>query len=141
MKTSGQRDFKIGFYDQKGRKDLKKKKLRQSNTINEIGETPRGDETQFGTLPPITQKRYKYKDENPQEFEELDPLETLPVRDAAVPMNFNNRPHMLMDDHSEIQIDTMQTSHQNLQSNFRMGQSITESNNGKSVNESNAILL
>lgn len=91
-------------------------------------------------MPPITQKRQKYKDENPQEFEELDQGETLPVRDLAVPMNFN-RPPMPNDDNSENQNDSMQASHQNLHSNFKMGQSITDSNLGKSINESNVNLL
>jgi hypothetical protein len=89
-------------------------------------------------LPPITQKRQKYADENPQEFEELDQGETLPVRDVAVPMNFN-RPQHPVDDNSEN--ESMQASHQNLHSNFKMGQSITESNLGKSINESNVNLL
>ena len=62
----------------------------------------------------------------------------MPVRDVAVPMNFN-RPQHPVDDNSEN--ESMQASHQNLHSNFKMGQSITESNLGKSINESNVNLL
>lgn len=38
-------DFKIGFIDPLGGKDLKKKKNNRARTINDIGELPEGDET------------------------------------------------------------------------------------------------
>jgi hypothetical protein len=46
LKTSNV-DFKIGFVDPQGGKDLKKKKKidNRARTINDIGESPRGDET------------------------------------------------------------------------------------------------
>lgn len=159
LKQAAASDFKVGFVgdrpsqDQDNEKaDHTKQRQRQGGskhidgidldapgTAAGVGQRDESRGDQLPAIHPQGRTRYKNKDENPQEFEEVGSQEEQSQGRAIEQINFNRERIARDDNGSDQNADSMLASAQNLQFNIKMGQSITDSAMGKS--DSNMILL
>ena len=123
-------------------KAVHENKNEENDSDKEEDPIPQGAKTTAAGLPsiePPARQRLKYKDENPQEFEEVGSQEEQSEGRAIEQINFNRQAIAREDPQISEHQDSMMGSAQKLEFNIKMGQSITNSVAGHS--DSNMELL